>query len=135
MAKAIELIQGIGPEYGKLLSEANCNSPAALLKSGASKKGRKALAAQTGISETIILKLVNMADLFRIKGISSQYAELLKASGVDTVKELRNRKPENLAATMKATNAEKRLCKQVPGVSMVEAWINQAKSLDPVVTH
>ena len=135
MVKAIELIQGIGPEYGQKLSDNQCGTPAALLEKGATKKGRKELAEKTGISEAVILKLVNMADLFRVKGISSQYSELLKATGVDTVKELRNRNPTNLAAAMKEMNAEKKLCKQVPGKSMVENWVTQAKALDPKVSY
>nr|HAD50588.1 DUF4332 domain-containing protein [Algoriphagus sp.] len=78
---------------------------------------------------------VNMADLFRINGIASQFAELLKAAGVDTVKELRNRNAENLHAALVKTNAEKKLTRAIPALSRVEDFVAQAKALDPVVTH
>ena len=135
MAKSIEAIEGIGPAYGKKLRAVGCATPAKLLKSGATRKGRQEIAQKSGVAESIILRCVNMADLFRIKGVATQYAELLEASGVDTVKELRNRKPENLAAKMREVNAQKRLCRQVPSEKMVSDWVSQAKSLTPIVTY
>jgi hypothetical protein len=108
---------------------------AELLEAGADKKGRKALAEKTEIDEKLILKWVNHADLFRINGVAGQYAELLEASGVDTVKELRNRVPANLAAKMAEVNAEKNLTNKVPSETQVEKWVEEAKSLDPKVSH
>lgn len=135
MAKSIQSIEGIGPKYGAKLRKIGCGSPAKLLKDGASRKGRKMIADSAGISEKIVLRCVNMADLFRIMGVGTQYAELLEAAGVDTVKELRNRNPANLAAAMHATNAKKKLVRQVPSQKMVENWIAQAKKLKPVLTY
>lgn len=77
-----------------------------------------------------------MADLFRIKGIGAEYAELLKKSGVDTVKELRNRNPENLLAKMTEINsAGRQLVRTLPSQKMVESWVILARELDPMVTH
>ena len=135
MAKSIEAIEGIGEKYGKKLRGAGCSSPAALLRDGGSRKGRKSICDATGISDKIVLRCVNMADLFRIKGVASQYAELLEAAGVDTVKELRNRNATNLAVAMKATNAKKKLVRQVPGEATIKGWIDQAKTLKPAVTY
>jgi len=135
MAKSIEAIEGIGPVYGAKLRAQGCGSPAALLRDGATRGGRQRISARCGISETIILRCVNMADLFRIKGVASQYAELLEASGVDTVKELRHRNADNLAAKMNQVNAAKRLCRQVPGEKTVASWIEQAKQLPPIVSY
>lgn len=135
MAKSIEAIEGIGPVYGDKLRKVGCGSAAKLLKNGATRKGRKKIADDSGISDSIILRCVNMADLFRIKGVATQYAELLEAAGVDTVKELRNRNPANLAAAMKETNEEKQLTRQVPNEKMVTDWVAQAKKLDPIVTY
>ena len=106
-----------------------------LLEAGASKAGRKKIAADSGIDEGKILDWVNMADLFRIKGVASQFAELLKAAGVDTVKELRTRNAENLHAKLVEVQAEKKITRAVPGLSQVVDYIDQAKALDPVVTH
>ena len=135
MAKSIESLEGIGPKYGKKLRAAGCGSPKTLLRDGATRKGRRAICAKTGISDKIVLRCVNMADLFRIKGVATQYAELLEAAGVDTVKELRNRNPANLAEAMKATNAKKKLVRQVPSEGMVKKWVTQAKRLKPAVTY
>ena len=135
MAKSIEAIEGIGPKYGAKLRAVKCSTPAQLLKDGATRKGRKQIADKTGVSDKIILRCVNMADLFRIKGVATQYAELLEAAGVDTVKELRNRNAANLAAAMKSTNDAKRLCRQVPSQNMIENWIAQAKKLKPMISY
>lgn len=129
-------IEGIGPAYAEKLKKANVRSVQALLKKGGSKSGRKELAQKTGIDETLILKWVNMADLYRIKGVGSEYAELLEKAGVDTVKELKNRKADNLYAKLKEVNSSGRaLVRQVPGLKRVESWIEQAKKLDPAVTY
>ncbi len=135
MAKNIQDVEGIGPKYAEQLKQAGISSPDKLLEVGCSKKGRKELAEKTGISETLILTWVNMCDLFRINGVGGQFAELMEGAGVDTVKELRNRNAENLAAKMAEVNDAKHLCKVSPSVSMVEKWIEQAKSLEPMVTH
>lgn len=135
MAKKIEDIEGIGPVYGEKLRKAGVASTDTLLKEGCTKKGRAALSEKTGLDASHILKFVNMADLFRVKGIAGQFAELLKASGVDTVKELRNRNAANLAAKMAEVNGEKNLCKVSPSEKMVAGWVDQAKALPPMVTY
>lgn len=135
MGKPITAIEGIGEVFKGKLAEAGVSTVESLLEKGASKSGRKAIAAASGIDEGKILDWVNMADLFRINGVASQFAELLKAAGVDTVKELRTRNPENLHAALVKTQEEKGLTKAVPALSKVEDFISQAKALDPIVTH
>jgi predicted flap endonuclease-1-like 5' DNA nuclease len=134
MAAIID-IEGIGPAYAEKLEKANIKTVEALLKEGASKKGRQGIAETTGIDEKKILTWVNMADLFRIKGVASQFAELLEAAGVDTVKELRNRNAENLHAKLEEINKEKNLTRVVPSAEKVADFIDQAKKLEPVVTY
>ena len=106
-----------------------------LLEKGATKAGRTALATETGIDESKILRWVNMADLFRIKGIAEENSDLLEAAGVDTVKELRTRNAENLHAKLAEVNAEKNLVRSLPSLSSVESWIEFAKGLEPMVSH
>ena len=134
MAK-ISDFEGIGPAFAEKLAAAGVRSVEGLLTAGASKKGRQTLAESTGIREAQILSWVNMADLFRIKGVSSQFAELLNAAGIDSIKELRNRKPENLHAKMKEVNDEKSLVRQIPSGNQVAAFVEQAKALEPMITH
>ena len=135
MAYKITDIEGIGPSFAEKLALANIKSVEGLLDAGKSKAGRKNIAKDSGLDEKKILVWVNMADLFRIKGVSSQNAELLKAAGVDTVKELRTRKPENLHAKMTEVNAEKNLVRQVASLGQVEGFVAAAKELQPMITH
>ena len=86
-------------------------------------------------AEKLILRWTNHADLFRIKGVGPQFAELLEAAGVDTVKELRNRVPENLQPKLEEVNAEKHLVRRVPALKEVIKMIAQAKELDPRMTY
>ncbi len=128
-------IEGIGPALEKKFHAAGIKTTEGLLKACCDKKGRKQIAEQTGIEESKILKFANFADLYRIKGVGSEYSELLEAAGVDTVKELRNRNAANLHAKMVEVNESKKLVRQVPSLSQVEAYIEGAKSLEPVITH
>jgi predicted flap endonuclease-1-like 5' DNA nuclease len=128
-------IEGIGSTYAQKLSDISISSTEALLKQGASKKGRKEIANKSDISEKLLLKWVNRADLARIKGIGEEYADLLEVAGVDTVPELAQRNAENLYNKMVEVNAEKKMVRQIPTKSKVEDWVKQAKELDPVVTY
>ena len=131
----LENIEGIGPMYAEKLQAAGVASIEQLLDVGGSRKGRQGLAEKTGITETLILEWVNLADLIRIPGIGEEYSDLLEEAGVDTVKELRNRNPENLLKAIQEVNARKKLVRQVPGLSQVEAWIKAAKELEIKVTY
>lgn len=132
---SISSIEGIGPVYSEKLAEAGIKTTEKLLKEGASRKGRGEIAKATGIDEKKVLRWVNMADLFRIKGVGEEYSDLLEAAGVDTVKELRNRNSENLTKKMEEVNAEKKLVRQLPNLEKVQAWVAQAKELEPTVTY
>ena len=131
----IEDVEGIGPTYGEKLRTAGVSNTDQLLAAGKTKKGRTELAPKTGISEALILKWVNMVDLYRIKGVGSEFSELLEASGVDTVKELKNRIAANLVKKMTEVNAEKKLTRRVPTEAMVADWIEQAKQLPAAVEY
>lgn len=135
MNENIEDIEGIGGKYADMLKSAGVTAVSELLSKGGDPKGRSQLAEGSGISEKLILRWVNMSDLFRVNGIAGQRAELLEAAGVDTVRELRHRNAENLAEKMREVNAEKKLVKQVPNATQVADWIEQAKSLQPAVTY
>ena len=135
MGYKIEEIEGVGAAYGAKLKEQGVNTVEALLEKGANKKGRAALAEATGISEKLILKWANHADLFRINGIGAEFAELLEAAGVDTVKELRNRVPANLYAKLGETNEAKKLVRRLPSESQVADMIEQAKGIEPKITN
>jgi predicted flap endonuclease-1-like 5' DNA nuclease len=128
-------IEGIGPKYAQTLAKNGVKTTNRLLKDGASKKGRQMLAEKTGISEKLILEWVNLADLMRVKGVGEEYSDLLEEAGVDSVKELRNRRADNLYQAMLDTNAKKRLVRRPPSKNQVNNWVKQAQKLPPVVTH
>ena len=128
-------IQGIGPVYAEKLIGIGIETVDQLLEKGADAKGRQAIEDATGIDHGRVLTWVNHADLFRIKGVGPQFSELLEAAGVDTVKEFRNRKPENLQPKLEEVNAEKNLVRRVPSLKEVEKMIAQAKELEPKMTY
>jgi predicted flap endonuclease-1-like 5' DNA nuclease len=128
MAK-LETVEGIGPKFAAKLRAAGVASTDALLAMGATPKGRKEIAAKAGIEESAILKWVNHVDLFRLKGVGEEYADLLEASGVDTVVELAQRKAANLLEKVTAVNAQHKRVRQLPALKQIEDWIAQAKKL------
>jgi predicted flap endonuclease-1-like 5' DNA nuclease len=130
-------VGSIGKKSQKQLLKAEISTTDALLKNGATRKGRNQIAKESGISVKLILEWVNRADLFRIKGVGTQYANLLEASGVDTVVELGKRVPENLHAKMAEVNSKrkKKLVRQLPNINQVKKWTKQAKRLKRVVSH
>lgn len=135
MSYKIEEIEGIGPAFAEKLTAVSIDTTDDLLERCSDPKGRKAVAGETDLSEKLLLKWANMADLMRISGVGGEYAELLEAAGVDTVKELRNRNAANLAAKMKEVNEEKALTRAIPGASQVEKWVDEAKTLEITITY
>ena len=128
-------IEGVGEAYAEKLTAAGINKVSELLEKCAAAKGRKELAEATGISEKLILRWTNHADLFRINGVGPQFAELLEAAGVDTVKEFRHRVAANLQPKLVEVNEAKNICNRVPAVSEIEKMVAQAKELEPMVTY
>lgn len=131
----LESIEGIGPTYAQKLKAVGVTTVEGLLKKGATPKGRQEVAENSGISEKLILEWVNHADLFRIKGVGEEYADLLEAAGVDTVVELAQRKAENLFQKIGATNAQKKLVRKLPTQAQVADWVEQAKALPRMVSY
>lgn len=135
MSYRIDEIEGIGALMAGKLGEAGVRTTEDLLSRCGSDAGRKAISKQCGISETSLLAWVNMADLMRITGVAGEFSELLEAAGVDTVKELQHRNVDNLVTKMAAVNEEKKLVRRLPNASEVTKWIEQAKTLAPMVSH
>jgi len=135
MSYEMDYIEGVGPVYAEKLKAVGIDTPKDLLERGATPRGRQEIAAATGISDKLILKWVNHVDLYRIKGVGSEYADLLEIAGVDTVVELATRNPANLYQRLVSINMEKRLVRKVPFPSQVEGWIEQAKQLPRMVSY
>lgn len=125
----IQDIEGIGPVTGDKLRAAGITDTDTLLARATTRAARKVLAEATGLTEAQVLKFANMADLYRVKGIGSEFAQLLEAAGVDSVPELARRVAANLAAAMAQLNEQKKLVRRVPAESEVAGWIEHAKTL------
>jgi len=134
MAK-LEDIEGIGKRYANKLRKGGVRSQNALLETGCTKSGRKNIATECGVTEKQVLNWVNRADLGRIKGVSTQYADLLECVGVDSVPEMAQRNAENLRTKMEKVNNRKSLVRQLPSVSQVTDWVKQCKKMKKVVKH
>jgi predicted flap endonuclease-1-like 5' DNA nuclease len=134
MTKIID-IEGIGPAFAKKLSGAGIKSVEALLKRGATPKGREEVAKATGLGHKEILEWVNRADLYRVKGVGSEYSDLLENAGVDTVVELSKRDAKNLTAKMTEANSKRKVVRRLPTEKQVADWVNQAKKLPRVVSY
>ncbi len=134
MAKIID-IEGIGTAHATKLIDAGVRTVESLLKQGGSPQGREALATATGISKKLILEWVNHADLYRIKGVGSEFSDLLEAAGVDTVMELAQRNADNLYQKLVETNAAKSLVRRMPTLEQVRDWVDQAKNLPRAIEY
>jgi uncharacterized membrane protein HdeD (DUF308 family)/predicted flap endonuclease-1-like 5' DNA nuclease len=132
---ALEYVEGIGQVYAERLKAIGLVTCLDLLRAGATRKGREETAEKSGISAKLILEWVNHVDLYRIKGVGSEFADLLEAAGVDTVMELAQRNPGNLLAAMDRVNVDKKLVRKMPNSAQVEDWVSQAKNLPRVVTY
>lgn len=128
-------IEGIGRANAALLSKAGIDTLEGLLEKGRTREGRRQIVAASGCSDKQVLRWVNMADLFRIEGVGQEYSDLLEAAGVDTVKELGHRVPENLVGTMTKVNEQRKLVRKLPTQAQVTRWVEQAKKLPAVVEH
>ena len=131
----LSTIEGIGPAIEARLKAAGIRSVAALLKAGGTSSGRKEISENAEIAEGQLLKFVNHADLMRVNGVGGEYAELLEAAGVDSVPELAQRNPENLAKQMAQVNAARSLVRAVPTAARVVKWVREAKTMGRAVFH
>lgn len=128
-------IEGIGPAYAAKLMGAGVETTGDLLERGSTADGRAVLASSASVSPKLVLEWVNHADLLRVAGVGSEYADLLEEAGVDSVPELAQRNAANLHAVLVAANEAKALVRQLPSEKQVAGWIEEAKGLPRVVTH
>ena len=132
----IEEVEGIGPAYAGKLRTAGVDTTDELLQRGATPAGRSSLEGATGIDHALILEWVNHVDLMRIKGVGSEYSDLLEAAGVDSPAELARRNAANLAATVQEVVAARpSIVRRVPSEAEIQGWIDQSSKLPKVVEH
>lgn len=135
MADKIIDIEGVGETYAAKLAEQGIKTTGELLAAAAGSGDREKLAASLGVSAGRVLEWANRADLMRIKGVGSEFSDLLEAAGVDTVKELATRRPDNLHAKLLEVNQAKSLTRRAPTQREVEDWVAEAKTLPAKLTY
>ena len=126
---------GTDADEAKKLWALRIRTAEGLLEAAKNPKGRRLLAEETGIAPKRLLSLANYADRMRIKGLGKEYAAILPAVGVDTVRELKYRNPEKLAHAISELNKKRKLVRFLPPVTVVERWIEQAKKLPLKITY
>jgi predicted flap endonuclease-1-like 5' DNA nuclease len=131
---SISAIRAIGHRDATRLRKAGVRTTDALLQQAATRKGRAEVSAKTNIATADLLSWAQQADLMRIKGIGSEYADLLGGTGVDTIKVLRRRNAANLMAAMNQVNTKRRLVQRLPTVEMIQGWIDTSVDLEPLVS-
>ena len=135
MQKPISELRGMTDTIATVLKEQGITNSLQLLEAAKKPAQRKKLAASCSCETRAILELANRADLARLKGIGVVYSDLLEQAGVDTVKELRHRRPDNLHAKILEVNEAKNLTGHAPPMSTVEDWVAQAKELEPMIEY
>ncbi len=131
----VEEIEGVGKVFADKLALAGVVTTDDLLAKGATPKGRQQIEEASGISHGKILEWVNHCDMMRLKGVGSEYSDLLEAAGVDSPAELSHRVAANLAAKLVEVNEAKKLVRRIPTEEMVAGWIQEAAALPKVVEH
>ena len=134
MAK-LNRIEGIDDKSAQKLKSVGITTIEKLLQQASTPQERRQISKEARISEKQLLKWVNHADLFRIKGIAGLKALLLEATGVDTIKELSKRRPDHLYESLITMNQKKNYVERVPGMVQVKRWVSTAKRLKPMVKY
>jgi predicted RecB family nuclease len=135
MPSSISDLVGLGPGFAVKMKKVGIRTTEKLLETAKSLKGRQTLAEDTEIDERQLLRVANLIDRMRIKGVGQDYAELLEVVGVVTVKELRYRNPARLAQAMAEANAKRKLVRVLPSEHTVQRWIDHAKKLPMKISY
>lgn len=130
---SISAIRSISHRNATKLRKSGVRTTDSLLDQASTRKGRSVVSERTGIPSADLLRWAQQADLMRVGGIGSEYADMLAAVGVDTIKVLRRRNADNLMVSMIQVNTRRRLVQRLPTVEMIQGWIDIAGSMEPIV--
>jgi predicted RecB family nuclease len=135
MTYPLSEIDGLTANAAAKLKSLGIRTAEALLEAARNVKGRKELAAKTGISEQLLLEWANFSDHMRIPGMGKAKIGLVRAAGVTTVRELGLRNPSRLAQSMKDANTKRKLVRVLPSEKSVEQLIERARKLPPKISY
>ncbi len=135
MGSSISDLEGLGPDFAIQMKKVGIRTTEKLLETAKSLKGRQMLAQKTDVPQDELLRVANLIDRMRIRGVGQDYAALLEAAGVSTIKELRYRNPGRLAEAMAKANKERKLVRVLPSEQTVGRWIDHAKKLPVKISY
>jgi hypothetical protein len=135
MPSSISDLDGLGSGFAIQMKKVGIRTTEKLLEKAGTLKGRRMLAEMTDIGQDQLLRVANKIDRMRIKGVGQDYAELLEAAGVKTIRELRYRNPARLAEAMARANTERKLVRVLPSEQTVGRWIDHAKKLSDKISY
>ncbi len=129
----IDQVAGIDHKQATKLRKAGVRTSKGLIDAASTRRGRTELAKSTSLAPKDLQLWVHHADLLRVRGVGAEYAELLVAAGVDTIRDLRRRNPTALLAKIIGLNGSERVVNRLPTEAMVEGWIGAAGDLEPTL--
>jgi nucleotidyltransferase/DNA polymerase involved in DNA repair len=129
----IDEVAGLGFRQATRLRKAGVKTSKGLIEEASTRAGRSALSKKTGLPPRDLKSWVHHADLLRVKGVGGEYAELLVAAGVDTIRDLRRRNPTALVAKIISMNGSKKVVRRLPTEAMVAGWIDSASLIEPSI--
>lgn len=135
MSYAIADLQSLDPSAVSRLKDIGIRTTDRFLECAKTPRARRHLAGQIGCDERCVLRWANLVDRMRIKGIGEDYAGLLEAAGVDTVRELKYRNPQRLAQAMADVNKQRKLVRLLPSEKAVERWVEAARALPLKISY
>lgn len=128
----IDKIEGIGKSLGNKVRKIGIKTTRDLLKTCSTKTGFQQIIEATKVPEDIVTQWVSMADLMRIQGIDGQVAELMLASGIQSVDALTKADPQTLTEEMYTVNQRENKIPpsiELPNAGKITVMIKAAKSL------
>jgi hypothetical protein len=125
----LESVDGVAIEK---LAGAGIASTTDLLDRAARVEDRPKLAAEAGMARDAFDRLLAMADLMRVSGISEPHAQLLAVLETPTATALAAREAPVLIKQMRRKNVELLLARSMPPESTVARWIDDARKLPPI---
>ena len=131
----ISKLRGVPPRARLRLKSQRITTCAQLLSTAGDAVSRAALVETTGIDTDVLLRLVQRADMARIRGIGTVFGLMLEELDIPDVEQLARQTPGELHAALRAYNLEERLARRSPTMEEVVDWIETAQSLPVIVSY
>lgn len=130
----VTLLASVPEDVAEKLRRANLHDADRLVAAVAQPGTRTTLAQRLQVEPDLLLSVGQQAEMTRVVGIGSVYADLLTFIGVKTLSQLAAANPQNLSERMAAAAVAHHVWR-LPSRSQVTAWVAQARELDVVIAQ